>query len=205
MQTQTINASARSEGGKGVARKLRSIGLIPAVAYGEGKAATSLALDPAQLRALRKTHLGWNHPVRIEIEGGEDIPLALLRDVQRHPISGELLHADFRTVRPTSEVVLRIPLRLQGRAVGQEIGGLISTPRRDVKLACLPDCIPVEVPVDITPLEIGDKIMLDELTLPEGCRAVEETFSVASCVGRRGGLEEEELEDDEEAEAEAEE
>jgi large subunit ribosomal protein L25 len=212
MEKQTIHAQLRPEHGKGVARKLRRAGSIPAIAYGGDGEAMSLTLDPAELRQLRKSKLGWNHPVTIEVDGGTDIALALLREVQKHPISGKLLHADFLRVAPDVEVIVQVPLRAEGRAAGEEIGGRISQPYRYVELACLPAAIPETILVDVTPLEIGDKIMLSELDVPEGCRPVFRVDqTVLSCVGRRGGalgefdVEETEDEDAEDAEDAAEE
>ena len=188
MQTEIIRAQARHEGGKGVARHLRRSGLIPAVAYGGTGETVTLALDPNQLIRLRKSRLGWNHPVTIEVEGGEPVQLALLRDIQKHPISGKLLHADFLRVDEGSEVVIAVPLRVDGRAIGEEIGGRISQPRREILIRCSPAHIPEKILVDVRPLNIGDKILLSALELPEGC--VPEFLhdvTVASCIGRRGG------------------
>jgi large subunit ribosomal protein L25 len=206
METQTIQASTRSGTGKGIARKLRRDGWIPAVAYGGGGETACLSLDPAELALLRKSRLGWNMPVSIQVEGGDDIALALLRDVQKHPVSRALLHADFIRVDADTEVRVRVPIRLEGRAAGAEIGGLISQPNRVILVACLPTDIPVEVAIDITEMEIGDRVLLSSIPMPEGCRAVFRFDGTAvACVGRRGGaLEDEETEDEVEADDEEE-
>ncbi len=198
METQTIQASARTEHGKGVARKLRRSGRIPAVAYGAGGEATSLSLNPAELHQLRKSRLGWNMPVTIEVDGGETIALALLRDVQKHPISRQLLHADFLRVADGETVTVRVPIRLEGKAAGSELGGRIAQPRRFITLVCQPALIPEAVVIDITPLEINDKVTLSELPVPDGCTTVYTTdVTVVACVGRRGGLlDEDELDED---------
>lgn len=193
METQTIRALARHEHGKGIARQLRRTGLIPAIAYGGEAGPLALALDPNQLLQLRKSRLGWNHPVTIEVEGGAAIQLALLREVQKHPISGKLLHADFLRVDAGAEVVVRVPLMIDGRALGEEIGGRINQPRREIEIRCTPAQIPSQVLVNVRPLEIGDKVVLSELEMPEGCRPeFRHDVTIASCVGRRGGAEEDE-------------
>jgi len=207
METQTIQASVRSDHGKGNARKLRSTGQIPAVAYGGGGEATSLTLDPAQLHLLRRSSLGWNMPVSIDVDGGDDIALALLRDVQKHPISRALLHADFVKVAEADEVVIRVQLRLEGKAAGAELGGLINQPNRELLVACTPTNIPATIVIDVTELNIGDRVLLSELPMPAGCRAVfRHDGTAVSCVGRRGGAlgDEDEEGTDEEAEAEVE-
>ncbi len=98
MQTQSISARFRPGSGKGTARKLRAEGRIPVVVYGGGGDPIALDLDPRELTNLRKKQLGWNTPVSIAVDGGEDIQLALLKDVQRHPVSGDVIHADLLRV-----------------------------------------------------------------------------------------------------------
>lgn len=203
MDTQMIRAQARQERGKGVARQLRRSGLIPAIAYGKKFEPLALSLDPNQLTQLRKSRLGWNHPVTIEVEDGETVALAMLRDVQRHPISGKLLHADFLRVDEDVEVVVQVPLNVDGRALGEEIGGRINQPRRVIAIRCRPSLIPERVLVDVRELEIGDKVTLSELDLPDGCRPeFKHDVTVASCVGRRGGAEDDLLDEEDEEGAE---
>jgi len=171
MEAHTIQAEARSATGKGVARKLRATGLTPAIAYGNGDAATALSLDPKQFRLLRKSPLGFNQPVTIVVDGGADIELALLRDLQKHPVSGAILHADFQTVSSATPVQVVVPVTTVGKSAGQELGGVLQQPLRTMKIVCLPQDIPSHLEVDITPLEIGGKIMLSEVPMPDGVTA----------------------------------
>ena len=187
MNTQTIQAEARAEAGKGVARKLRASGLIPAVAYGGAGEPVQLALNPRALTDRRKAPLGWNSPVEIEVEGGENVGLALLTAVQKHPISGKLLHADFLRVAADSEVEVKVPLKLSGASPGAALGGRISQPKREVAVLCTPGSIPNGVEIDISSLNIGDRIMLSEVSFPEGVRAsFKHDAPAVACVGRRG-------------------
>jgi large subunit ribosomal protein L25 len=168
MEAHKIQAEARGDHGKGLARKLRAAGRVPAVAYGGGGSATTLALDPDQLRILRKSPLGWNQPVTIEVDGGDDIELAMLREVQKHPLSGNVLHCDFLTVAADQPVIVEVPFALEGKAKGQELGGKLRQPLRTMKLSCLPKDIPSSIVIDITELDVGDKIMLSAVELPTG-------------------------------------
>ncbi|HCP44497.1 MAG TPA: 50S ribosomal protein L25 [Deltaproteobacteria bacterium] len=168
MELETIQAEARTDVGKGVARKLRASGKMPAVAYGKGGDAVSLALDPADLHNLRKGRLGWNQPLSIEVDGGDAIPLAMLRDVQRNPLTGKLLHADFIMLTEGAEIELRVPIRTVGKAHGEELGGMVSLLQRSIAVTCLPKDIPDGIDVNITRLNVGDKIMLSDLTMPSG-------------------------------------
>ncbi len=202
METYTINAEARPGTGKGVARKLRAAGKVPVVAYGLGGDPVGLAVPAKQFVLLKKASRGWNTPVHIVVEGGEDIPLAVLKDVQRHPLSGALLHADFIRVVPGANVTVRVRVVTVGKAAGTEFGGTLQTPMREVDIICAPEHVPAVVEIDVTNLKIGDKILLHALPLPVGCRPASKlNLPVVACVGKRGGAVAL-LDEDEEGEAE---
>lgn len=204
MNTQTIQAEARAESGKGVAHKLRAVGRIPAVAYGASGAPQQLSLDPKALLELRKSPLGWNQPVAIEVDGGDNVSLAVLREVQRHPVSGHFLHADFLRVTEASEIVMQVPLRLTGKSPGAALGGRISQPKRALAVRCTPGAIPPAIEIDISELNVGDRIMLSELAVPTGVSvSLKVDLPAVSCVGRRGGDDDDLGEDDAEGEVEA--
>ncbi len=207
MENHTINAEARPGTGKGVARKLRADGKVPAVAYGLGGEAVGLAIPAKQFALLKKASRGWNTPVTIAVEGGEDIPLAVLKDVQRHPLSGKLLHADFVRVVPGAEVTVRVRVVTVGKAPGTELGGSLQTPMREIDIICAPENVPAVIEVDVSELNINDKVLLHTMTLPEGLRvASKHNLPVVSCVGKRGGGidDEDETEDEESEEGEEE-
>ena len=189
MENHTITAEARPETGKGVARKLRAVGKVPAVAYGLGGHAIGLAIPAKELALLRKASRGWNTPVTIAVEGGEDIPLAVLKAVQRHPINGKILHADFIRVVPGAPVTVRVRIVVVGKAPGTELGGSLQTPMREIDVICAPEHVPAVIKVDVSALQINDKVLLHDLPLPEGCRPASKfNEPVVSCVGKRGGL-----------------
>ena len=204
MNTQTIQAEARAESGKGVAHKLHAVGRIPAVAYGASVEPQQLSLDPKALVDLRKSPLGWNSLIAIEVDGGDNVNLAVLQEVQRHPVSGKFLHADFLCVDEASEITMQVPLRLTGKSPGEALGGLISQPKRALSVRCTPATIPSAIEIDISSLHVGDRILLSEVPVPSGVRVLLAFDAPAvSCVGRRGG-EDEDLGEEEEAGAEAE-
>ncbi len=187
MQSNTLNAAIRNGNGKGAARKLRASGQIPATVYGGGGDPVSLALDPNDIVILRRGALGWNTPLAVAVDGGDDIPLVLLRDVQQHPISGTLLHVDLQRVAVDEEVEVRIRLDLAGKSAGVALGGRVNRPVRSVQVKCLPKDIPEAVVIDITDLVIGDRVMIDDLPVGEGVRVLfTERVPVLSVVGRRG-------------------
>jgi large subunit ribosomal protein L25 len=172
MEIQTIRAQARTASHKGGARKLRAGKHIPAVAYGGKDGGLTISVDPDALAALRRSPLGLNQPVAIEVEGGPTIPMALLREVQRHPVSGKLLHADFLRIEESKKVLVKVPIRLTGKALGEEAGGRVNQPMRDLEVRCLPKDIPVAIVVDITPIALEKKLTVSQIAMPPGVEAV---------------------------------
>ncbi len=201
MSNPTIHAELRTNSGKGVARSLRRGGRMPAVAYGGGTEALPLSIDPKELVTLRSGPLGWNQPVKIEVDGGDGVALAMLKAVDKHPVSGEILHADFVRVDAKSEVKVAVPLRIEGTAPGVAMGGLLNQQLRTLQVLCLPSAIPAGISLDVSGLEVGDRLLLSQLTLPKGVTSLVSDQPVVSVSGRRGGPDE----FDEEAEAETEE
>jgi len=190
MENPTIHAELRTSVGKGVARKLRRAGRMPAVAYGMAGASISLTINPEELEELKKGPLGWNQPVQIEVDGGAS-ELAVLKAVDKHPISGELLHADFIRLDAKAKILVNVPLRIEGAAPGVAQGGLLNKQLRTVPVHCLPADIPPGIAVDVSKLAVGDRLLLSDLKMAAGVVPAIEDTPVVSVVGRRGGYEDE--------------
>jgi large subunit ribosomal protein L25 len=167
MQSTKISASVRTGGGKGPARRLRVEGKIPAVAYGLGKAARSLAVSPDELVTVLFSELGVNTLLDVQVEGGEKFS-AMLGEYQYHPVSRQLLHADLVEVDPSKPVDVNVPLELTGKAQGIVMGGKLSQPFRVIPVRCLPGKVPVKLTHDITELQLDGHVGASELKLPEG-------------------------------------
>jgi large subunit ribosomal protein L25 len=177
---------------------------MPAIAYGGDGGPVSLTIDPREIETLRAGSLGWNQPVQIEVAGGEPVALALLKAVDRHPVSGVLLHVDFVRLAAGAQVSVKVPLRIEGVAPGVSLGGLLNQQIRTLTVCCLPGDIPPGIGVDVSTMHVGDRILLSELRLPAGVTATIDDTPVVSVVGRRGGgLDEEDETGDGEGETEA--
>ena len=174
-----LTAKVRAAHGKGVARKLRAQGLIPGVMYGRGKDNVMLTVDPSDLRKAMDPQRKVNTFFKLEVDGtAEDCVLA---DYQMDPIRDEFLHVDFLRVDPSAEVFVKIPVRYEGRAPGVVIGGKLKTMRRYVKVAAKPADIPVEMVVDLSTLNAGDKIRLGDVEVA-GARVLEKADIVVALV-----------------------
>lgn len=182
MANTTLSATVRSGAGKGVARKLRSAGQVPAVLYGHGDTPRPLAVDGHELELLM-AGVGPNTIIRLELEG-EGTQDVLLRDVQMHPYRPEVLHVDFFHVHAGEKVHVKVPVRLTGNPVGVHTdGGILDQVLYDLEIECLPDAIPDVVEIDVSALGLGESVRVSEV--PAGRYRVmnDADLPIASIVG----------------------
>ena len=173
MSETALVVEAREGLGKGAARKLRAAGKIPAVLYGRGRDSLALSVDPRALdRILRSS--GANTLLDLTIEGHPEIKdtVALVKDLQRDPLRGSILHADLYAVDLTRTVTVDVPVHLVGKPRGLDFGGMLEHTLREIALECLPRAIPEAIEVDVTALEVGDVLHVRDLALPEGVTLV---------------------------------
>lgn len=179
-------AEKRGSTGKGVNRRLRMKGAVPAVLYGKGLEPQPLAVDPKALKLAVTGPLGFNTLLELSIqENGQtlDKRTALLKDYQIHPIKRSYVHADFVAVDITKQIKVRVPIEVTGRAIGVVDGGILQIIRRDIGIACLPTEIPHSITIDVTPLKIGASIHVGEVVLPAGIKTTDlANNTVATCV-----------------------
>jgi large subunit ribosomal protein L25 len=147
---------------------MRRGGKIPAVLYGAAREAVIVAVDDKEFEtkigSLEGTHL-----IRLTSSvadlGGR---LVLVKEVQRHPVSRRVLHADLHEVDVTAKIKLRVPLHFIGRAEGVEMGGILQPVRREIEVLCLPTEIPDFIEIDVTHLGIHDAVHISDVTAPPG-------------------------------------
>lgn len=178
-----LTAKVRTTSGKGVARKLRADGLIPAVLYGKGQGNVNLTVSPRELRRAMDPQRKLNtfFTVTVEGDGGPTVEQCVVTDYQADPIRDEFLHVDFLRVDPDSEVVTKIPVEYVGRAVGVVAGGKLRTYQRTARIAAKPAQIPVKLTVDVSPLGAGETLRMKDLSL-ENARLLEHPNVVVAMV-----------------------
>lgn len=207
MSDNQLVVESRETTGKGAARKLRANGWVPAVFYTGGTAATPVQLDPRLLEAsLRNSAAGLN--TLFDVRGaGLDGKLALIKELQRDPVKGHILHADLYAVDVARKIEVEVPVHLTGTAVGVSLeGGILDHALREVEVECLPRAIPEELLVDVSALGIGDSIHVGDIPLPDGVTLVSDPdLPVVSVVTPAKAEAEEAAEEAAAAEAEAEE
>ena len=166
MDIQTLQAEVRHGGGKGPARQLRMRGLIPAVFYGPGTEPTSIAVNPKELRKVLSTEYGRNQVIELMLGGKKE--LAIVREIQIHPLERDLLHADFYRVELDREIEQKVPFETKGKALGVAEGGILRIIFRELPVRCSPNKVPAKIVVDVTHLNLHEAIHTRDLQLPEG-------------------------------------
>lgn len=170
MADYQLGVELRSTRGKGAARKLRAKGSIPAVFYSPDSASHAIALDRRALDHVISTSAAGMNTL-IDLRGGGELDgrLVLVRDVQRDPVRGTLLHADLYGVDVTKAIEVSVPVHLDGSPIGVvRDGGIMDHALREVELSCLPDRIPQELRLDVAGLGLGDSLHVRDILLPEG-------------------------------------
>jgi large subunit ribosomal protein L25 len=163
---QKLVAEKREGTGKGVARKLRAAGRVPAILYGHGMEPLALSVDSRELFHLLHTGAGANVLVDLVVDGTEH--LALPREVQRDHIKGRFVHVDFLAVRRDEKINVTVPIRIVGESPGVKAGGVLEHHLWELSVECLATDVPEAVDVDVSELEIGSGVRVGDLKPPHG-------------------------------------
>ena len=170
----TLQAKGREETGKGASRRLRRLaGELPAIVYGGKK-------DPVQIKLVLKdvtksleNEAFYSHIIGLEIDGkSEDV---ILKDLQRHPAKGWIMHMDFLRVNKDTKLQTKVPIHFinEEACVGVKVGGgIISRTMTELDIMCLPKDLPEYLEVDMTNVEIGTTLHISDITLPKGVESV---------------------------------
>jgi large subunit ribosomal protein L25 len=161
-----ITAEKRSELGSGPSGRFRREGRLPATVYGLGGEALSVTVPTRELEHVLHGAAGANTLITIKVDGDET--LALARQIQRHPTRGELLHVDFVRIRRDVAVNAEVPVHIEGEAAGLREGGVLEQNLFTLTVSALPGSIPESIVADVTELNIGDQIRIQDLSAPEG-------------------------------------
>ena len=168
MSEVTLTAKPGREPGSRASGRLRAVGQVPAVVYGHGITPLAVSVDWRELRAALTTDAGSNALINLEV--GADKHLAVVRDMQRHPIRHDVLHVDFQVVSRDEVISMDVPVVLHGEneTIEKTDGATIEQQMHTLTIKSKPGSIPNEIPVDISGLEVGSTIRVSDLTLPSG-------------------------------------
>ena len=175
MEVGKLDVNYRATTRKTANRRLKAQGLIPGVCYGQGAEPLTVSVDPKllvkSLDPVKKT----NTVISMTVKGaptGDQTLTVMVRDYQKDPIKGHLLHADFIRVSLDKEVHATVPIVLTGKPLGVVAGGILHQVIRILEIAALPDKIPVKLEIDVTNLNINEALHVSDLKLPTGIKAL---------------------------------
>jgi large subunit ribosomal protein L25 len=190
MASASLSAEARTETGKGVARKLRSAGRVPAVVYGHARAPQALSLQTRELEKLLSSIATGSTVVELSLGGATT--KTLIREVQRHPFKKQILHVDFQELVAGEKVTVEIPLVFIGTPEGVRLSGaLLEQILHTIEVLVDPANIPNHIDVDVTNLAMGHSLHVRELPLPAGLEVLtDQDATVCAVVAPRAVVEE---------------
>jgi large subunit ribosomal protein L25 len=174
MKSVALNAFPRSQTRRAGAKKLRASGRVPAVIYGRQTSPQNLEVSAKEIGDLIHHSVSENLLVDLAVkDDARPQRLALVQEIQHHPLSGHVLHVDFHEVAENEKVTVLVPLETVGEAAGVKTGGgVLEHVLFKIKVRALPKDLPEQIVVDVAHLELGKAIHLGEIKVPEGCEIV---------------------------------
>jgi len=164
-----LKAEPRTTTGRSAARRLKALGIVPAVVYGGKEKSQPLQVSARDINAMLSHASGENILVELEIAGSKGTKTALLQEVQHSPVGGDILHVDFHAISMDEKIEANVPLEPLGIAIGvKNAGGLLDQNIRSLTIECFPKDLPDRITVDVSALNIGDSIHVRDIKLPSG-------------------------------------
>lgn len=184
MAIVVLKGARRDQVGKGISRRLRQAGSIPAVYYGLDEVPVALSLHSKELDSILHGSAGSNVIVDLQVEGDAAADRkALLREIQRHPVKGNILHVDLQHISLSERITVEVPVVLVGIPTGvKDGGGILEHLLREVEVECLPTDIPDKLTVDVSHLNIGESVHVSDLVSEKATVKTEAERTVASVV-----------------------
>ena len=173
MKSVPLKAFPRSLVKRGSVKKLRAAGRVPATIYGSKIQPQNLEVNSIEIGNLINHSVTENLLVDLAVENDAKAKrLALVQEIQHHPITGKVLHVDFHEVAEDETVTVSVPLETTGEAAGVKAGGNLDHIMHKLKVRCFPKNLPDQILVDVTSLEIGKSFHLGDIKAPEGVQII---------------------------------
>ena len=203
MATIQLDSKKRTMTGKGSARKLRSGGRLPVILYGPETSPIMLSLDYKQLQKILRGKSAENIIFDLKADSNEknQSKRVMIKERQKDPVTRDYLHVDFYEISMEKELEVDIPVYLINTPIGVSEGGILEHTRRELKISCMPKNLVDRIEVDVSGLDIGQSLHVEDITLPPGLKSIEDgDLTIATVVAPT--IEEEVEEEVEEAESE---
>jgi len=171
MSTQakpTLEVTSRDTSGKGVARKLRAVGSVPAVCYGQDSEPKLLSVSVESVEELFDNPLRQNVVFDLKVDADTVVENVMVKSYQLSPVRRDLLHVDFYIIDLDQIIRTKVPIKSVGRAAGVREGGILNVIRPDIDIKARPMDIPASIEVDVSNLRVGQTIQAEDVEFPEG-------------------------------------
>mgnify|MGYP006189165907 CR=1 FL=1 len=169
-----LNAEVRDDAGKGASRRLRRMAnRVPAIVYGGNKKPLNISVENKELVKHLESEAFYSHLITLSI--GDKSESVILKDVQRHPSKGKILHLDLMRVSKTKKLHTRVPLHFLNEETCKGVklgGGIIAHTQTDLDITCLPADLPEYIEVDLADLDLGETVHISDIKLPKGVESV---------------------------------
>ena len=194
MSNVQLNAEVRDGHGKAVVGRIRRGGMVPCIMYGVDDTTVSLAVDSLQIEKM----LSASYSV-INLKYDGQLQGVVVRDIQYHPVKGNIIHVDFLRVKAGQEIKISVPVRFIGESEGVRLGGVFQELMSEIAIVTLPKNLPEVIEVDISELNVNDAIHVKDLVVENFTIEDDPTDTVCSVVPPKK-IEEEVVAEDEEGE-----
>jgi large subunit ribosomal protein L25 len=186
MEQINLDVQLRKGIGTGSAKKIRRAEQIPAIIYGGNGKPTTISADRKTYERINRQHAGESLIYHLNVlDSGKkvaDFP-AIIKDIQWHPVSDEVIHLDFNRISLDKEIEIKVKIVLKGEAIGvKRDGGTLDHTMWELDIVCLPNNIPHHIEIDISNLGIHDAVHVKDLALPAGVRTKHDPESVVATV-----------------------
>ena len=180
-----MNIELRSKTGKGISRQLRSADMVPGVVYGKGMDPMAVSIKYRELRDAMAGEGGQNNLITLVGGGSLDQSMAIIADLQKDALKGTYKHVDLDRINMSEKLRVTVPVVLKGTAIGVKEGGLLDLAHHELHIECLPGNIPDQIQIDISELKIAHSIHVNEITVPEGVKILDNPkIPIVSVLGR---------------------
>lgn len=172
-----LDSKGRDDAGKSASRRLRrELGQVPAIIYGGKKEPKKVMIKQNELIKGLENEAFYSHVISLNVDGvAEDV---ILKDLQRHPVKLQIVHADFLRVSDTTKLHMRIPLHFINEDICQGVklqGGAVYHNMTELEISCLPGALPEYIEVDLTEVELGQVLHISDIKLPPGVESKHST------------------------------
>ena len=181
--TTSVEVESRSERGKNEARRIRAQGRIPGNVYGMELAPYAISVDPRRVEEVLQLGSGRNTILRLSLAGGKESRDVMLRELQRDPVTDQLVHVDFVRVDRAKPVTVAVPVNLVGTPFGvKNEGGIMDFIQRQVEVSCLPFVIPEHLDVNVSELHLNQHVAVKDLHVGEGISVLDDPEAILAVV-----------------------